>query len=82
MFISKLSIKNYRLFSGDKDYLIDKFNIPDGTTEGSGLTVFVGENGCGKTTILDAISSAMLEYKAETFSIADMENPKQKKVKN
>ena len=78
MFISKLSIKNYRLFSGDKDYLIDKFNIPDGTTEGSGLTVFVGENGCGKTTILDAISSAMLEYKAETFSIADMENPKQK----
>lgn len=78
MFISKISIKNYRLFDSSKDYEIDGFNIPDGTTEGSGITVFVGENGCGKTTILDAISSSILEYKAETFNIADMENPKVK----
>lgn len=78
MFISKLSIKNFRLFSSSSDYIIDNFNIPDSNNEGSGLTVLVGENGCGKTTILDAISSCILEYKAETFNISDMENPKAK----
>lgn len=78
MFISKISIKNYRLFCSEKEFSIDNFNVPDGKNEGSGLTVFVGENGCGKTTILDAIASSILEYKAETFSINDMENPKEK----
>lgn len=58
MFISKLSIKNFRLFDDTKEHEIKDFNIPNGKDDddGSGLTVFVGENGCGKTTILDAIS--------------------------
>lgn len=55
MFISKLSIKNFRLFDDTKEHEIKDFNIPNGKDDGSGLTVFVGENGCGKTTILDAI---------------------------
>jgi len=49
--------------------------VPDNTNDGSGLTIFVGENGCGKTTILDAIVSSILEYKADTFDISDMNNP-------
>lgn len=55
MFISKLSIKNFRLFDDTKEHEIKDFNIPNGKDDGSGLTVFVGENGCGKTMILDAI---------------------------
>lgn len=75
MFISKLSIKNYRLFDEIKEYEIKDFNVPNNQNEGSGLTVFVGENGCGKTTILDAISSTILEYKADSFNVLDMNNP-------
>lgn len=78
MFISKLSIKNYRIFDNSKEHVIDEFNVPNNNDEGSGLTIFVGENGCGKTTLLDAISSCILEYKAETFNISDMTDPKEK----
>ena len=39
---------------------------------GSEITVVAGENGFGKTTILDAIASLMLEYKADLFDIKDM----------
>lgn len=77
MFIKKLCIKNYRLFDSN-DYEIDDFNIPDKINEGTGLTVFVGENGCGKTTILDAISSTILDYKADSFNISDINNPNEK----
>ena len=45
---------------------------------GSGITVIAGENGCGKTTILDAIASSMLEYKADLFDIKDMNNINEK----
>ena len=48
MFIKKITIKNFRLFPSDKDFEIDNINTPDGTNEGSGLNVFVGENGSGK----------------------------------
>ena len=75
MFISKVEIKNYKLFTKDDNYKVEGFNIPDNKNEGSGLTVFVGENGCGKTTILDAISLSMLEYKGDLFNVLDMNNP-------
>ena len=75
MFISKVEIKNYRLFTKDDNYKVGEFNIPDNKNKGSGLTVFVGENGCGKTTILDAISLSMLEYKGDSFNVLDMSNP-------
>jgi DNA repair exonuclease SbcCD ATPase subunit len=62
MFIKKIEIKNFRIFSNNKSFEIDNINAPNGV-RGSGLTVFVGENGCGKTTILDAIALPILEYK-------------------
>jgi len=33
-----------------------ELNCPDGTTAGSGLNILIGENGTGKTSILDAIN--------------------------
>lgn len=75
MFLKKIEIDNYRLF--DNKFEIDNFNIPNQKDDGSGLTLVVGENGCGKTTLLDAIALCMLDYKASSFNIYDMNNPKQ-----
>lgn len=69
MFIKEVKIKNFRLFKNL--FTIADFNIPDSTNEGSGLNIFVGENGCGKTALLDAITLPLLEYKAETVDIND-----------
>ena len=70
MFISNLIVKNYKLFNDE--FKITNFNVPDNINDGTGLTTIVGENGCGKTTILDAIACSLLEYKAESFGISDM----------
>lgn len=53
----------------DGNFEIDNINIPDGTNDGSGLNMFVGENGSGKTAILDAFTLPILEYKTENFGI-------------
>lgn len=79
MLISKITIKNFRLFSTDSDFVIENINTPDGINNGSGLNVFVGENGSGKTAILDALALPILEYKTENFSI-DNFNDLDKKV--
>lgn len=44
---------------------------------GTGITVFVGENGCGKTSILEALALPVLSYKTETFGIDDINDPTQ-----
>jgi len=75
MFISQIAIRNYRLFTPDRLFTIDNFNVPNGTEEGSGLNVFVGENGCGKTSLLEALALPMLEYKVDSFSVDDMNDP-------
>lgn len=77
MFIKKITIQNFRLFKDEKVFEIDNLNIPD-NTEGSGLTLFVGENGCGKTSLLDAFSLPLLSYKADSFSLDDFSNPNEK----
>ncbi|NCU38612.1 hypothetical protein EOL96_06185 [Candidatus Saccharibacteria bacterium] len=53
MFIRSLTIKNLRCFA---DETIGVFSVPDGTTSGTGLNILIGENGSGKTTVLEAIS--------------------------
>lgn len=77
MFISKITIKNFRLFNNEKAFEIENLNIPDGT-EGSGLNLFVGENGCGKTSLLDAFSLPLLSYKADSFALDDFFEPNEK----
>lgn len=78
MFIKTITVQNFRLFSNEKQFVIDEINIPDDENEGSGLTVFVGENGCGKTALLDAIALPLLSYKADSFSFHDFNNPETK----
>lgn len=75
MFISKVQIKNFKLFKTEDNFEIDNLNIPDSENIGSGLTVVVGENGCGKSTIMEAIALTLLEYKADSFNINDMNDP-------
>lgn len=51
MFIKELTIQNLRCFENET---IQGFNVPDGTTPASGLNIFIGENGTGKTSVLEA----------------------------
>lgn len=78
MFIKAIKIKNYRLFPDGEYFEFSDFNVPDGSNEGTGLTVFVGENGTGKTSLLDALVLPVLSYKAEDFSVDDFHNPENK----
>jgi predicted ATP-dependent endonuclease of OLD family len=78
MFIKKISIDNFRLFDSGCQFEIDDFNIPDGENDGAGINIFVGENGSGKTSLLDALALPMLSFKSENFDICDLNNPKDK----
>lgn len=61
IFFKKLIIRNYKCF---KDEAIN-LSIPDGN-RGSGLNILIGENGNGKTAILEAINYLTLNsYSAE-----------------
>lgn len=75
MFISRITIKNFRLFTAEETFTIDNFNVPNKMDEGSGLNVFVGENGCGKTSLLEALALPILEFKSDNFSLTDMNDP-------
>lgn len=50
MYLSKLSMQNFRMFS---DKIEVKFS--------KGLNLLVGENGCGKSTVIDAIRVLLSE---------------------
>ena len=77
MFILGITISNFRIFAKEPAFEIIGFNVPDGENEGSGINVFVGENGCGKTTLLDALALPLLEYKSDSFSLDDINDPKE-----
>jgi len=50
IFAKAITIKNYKCF---RDVTIN-LSVPDGEKIGSGLNILIGENGCGKTTVLEA----------------------------
>jgi len=75
MFIKSIAIKNFRCFPADNNFIVDDISSPNSVDEGSGLNVFVGENGCGKTTLLDAVALPLLQFKAEGFDLNDFNNP-------
>ena len=62
IFIKTLKISNYKGFKAcEKEDLSDAFSVefctPNGIM-GSGLTILLGDNNCGKTTVLDAVNLA------------------------
>lgn len=78
MFIKKITIKNFRLFKHDNTFSVPALNTPDGVNPGSGLNAFLSENGCGKTSLLDAITLPLLEYKADSITVDDFNSPDNK----
>lgn len=66
MFINQLQIKNFKCF-GDKTF--EKLAVPNGE-KGSGLNILIGENGNGKTTLLEAINYLTLN----SFSVQNKLN--------
>lgn len=52
-FLQSIEIKGFRGFADTGTF---NFAIPDGRTSGSGLTLIVGANNSGKSTILEALS--------------------------
>ena len=69
MFIREIEINNYRAL---KQFNLSDIAVPDKENAGSGLNVILGENGCGKTSILDAIALGLNSYKVDGFSIHDL----------
>ena len=72
MFIKKLHIENFKCF---KSKTIENIGLPNGEN-GSGLNILIGENGNGKTTILEAVNYLTLNsYSVENkLSINDFNN--------
>ncbi|MGD8373545.1 MAG: AAA family ATPase [Candidatus Woesebacteria bacterium] len=77
MFISSATVSNFRVFKSAFTLGDEHIAIPDGTNEGSGLTVIVGENGVGKSSILEAMSIPLVSYKADAVSMVDFTNIKE-----
>ena len=66
MFINQLQIKNFKCF---KDKTFENLAVPNGE-KGSGLNILIGENGNGKTTLLEAINYLTLN----SFSVQNKLN--------
>lgn len=52
LFVNSIKISNFRCFQEEEI----TFTTPDTQTAGSGLNILIGENGGGKTTVLEAIN--------------------------
>lgn len=68
IFIKKLTIQNYKCFENEP---ID-LSVPNGN-RGSGLNILIGENGNGKTSVLEALNYLTLNsFSAENkLSVSD-----------
>ncbi len=77
IFINRLNIQNYRCFVNESIGL----NAPNGEI-GSGLNILIGENGNGKTTVLEAVNYLTLNsFSAENkISINDFTDYKKEIV--
>ncbi|MDF4756724.1 AAA family ATPase, partial [Vibrio parahaemolyticus] len=62
--IKELTIKGLRGFANQQ---IIRFAEPDNVNEGSGLTVIVGSNNAGKSTIIEGLM-AISQMEAPTFT--------------
>jgi predicted ATP-dependent endonuclease of OLD family len=71
MFIKNVSIKNFRIFKDGFSFPDNTIGIPDGATKGSGLTILVGENGVGKTSILEAMALPLISYRTDSLELND-----------
>jgi AAA15 family ATPase/GTPase len=65
-------IENFKGFHGSHDI---EFNTPDGTTEGSGLNIFVGENNSGKSTVFETLDFIKDSTKKDPTSLINKSNP-------
>lgn len=77
MFIKNLEISNFRCF--ENGFPPIEFKVPDGS-EGSGLNIFAGENGTGKTSVLEAIeylTQSRLKSKS-SISVKDFKDIRKK----
>lgn len=72
MFIKSIKIENFKGYHGNHNI---GFNIPDGTTEGSGLNIFVGENNSGKSTIFEALDFIKDGTKKDLLSLINKSDP-------
>jgi|SRR5471030_2011756 len=72
MFIKSMVIENFKGFHGSHDI---EFNTPDGTTEGSGLNIFVGENNSGKSTIFETLDFIKDSTKKDPASLINKSVP-------
>lgn len=66
MFIQKITIKNFKCF---QDKAFESLAVPNGE-KGSGLNILIGENGNGKTTLLEAVNYLTLN----SFSVQNKLN--------
>ncbi len=75
MFIQKITIKNLKCF---QDKTFENLAVPNGE-KGSGLNILIGENGNGKTTLLEAINYLTLNSFSvqNKLNISDFQNFKQ-----
>ncbi|MDP3998783.1 MAG: AAA family ATPase [bacterium] len=74
MFIKNITIKNFRCFENENI----TFSTPDGKNIGSGLNILIGENGNGKTAVLEAIeylTQSRLKTRS-SISLKDFQNIK------
>ncbi len=71
MFIKSVLIKNFRLFKEHFELTQEHIAIPNKSDNGSGLNVLVGENGVGKSSLLDAIALPLISYKSESIELND-----------